>query len=287
MPIAAPAEPVMITAAVVSEGRRPALAALPSRARPALRPQERLARGRWLSARLASCDDRAALIALTLRALHEEFGATAALLLIDGVATTVDGRRAEPALQALAARCVKRGELQRPAQDDAQRGALAVPLQVRGRVQGALALGLSDGDAEAGYDEREDALVLLATQCAALLAVLGGRTVAPVVPAARVRRHAADDSVFVDGDYLIRGVAGGLLWKLLSDHLHSGRRSFTSKELRVDPALRLPEGVDNLDARLILLRRRLAEHGRLARIERTGRGRFEFSLLRPVLLDAA
>jgi hypothetical protein len=44
--------------------------------------------------------------------------------------------------------------------------------------------------------------------------------------------------------------------------------------LRLDRTLRLPDHAENLDARLVLLRRRLEERGACLRIEKTGRGRF-------------
>ena len=105
--------------------------------------------------------------------------------------------------------------------------------------------------------------------------------------ALRVRHFAANDSVFINGEYLIKGVAGAIFWKLLRDHQHSGRVDFTNRELRLDPALRLPDVTDNLEARLLLLQRRLQENSPHIRIERTGRGRFRLCVLRPVVLEDA
>jgi hypothetical protein len=86
--------------------------------------------------------------------------------------------------------------------------------------------------------------------------------------------YRADQSVFINNDYLIKGVAGAILWKLVCDHSALGRDEFTNRELRHDASLRLPDVVDNLEARLILLQRRLAERCNALAIEKTGRGRF-------------
>jgi hypothetical protein len=99
----------------------------------------------------------------------------------------------------------------------------------------------------------------------------------PAAPAgAAVRYYPRDGSVFIDGAYLIKGVAGAIFWKLVREHAGSGRADFSTRELRLSGAeLGLPDTpADNLDARLLLLRRRLAERDAPARIEQTGRGRY-------------
>ncbi len=109
----------------------------------------------------------------------------------------------------------------------------------------------------------------------------------PAGPPLVVRHYAADDTVFVGDEYLIKGVAGAIFWKLLGDYTRAGRTEFTNRELRLDPAIRLPDLSDNLEARLILLQRRLAERVPILALEKTGRGRFRFCVRRPVELVEA
>jgi adenylate cyclase len=105
-----------------------------------------------------------------------------------------------------------------------------------------------------------------------------------------VRFFASDGSTFLDDEYLIKGVAGRILWRLVTDHVRDGRTDFTNREVRLDPSLELPAYKDNLENRLILLKRRLDDRGASMRINRTGRGRFRLEVdgtLRAVLDGAA
>jgi GAF domain/Pyridoxamine 5'-phosphate oxidase len=104
-------------------------------------------------------------------------------------------------------------------------------------------------------------------------------------PVTHVRFFAVDGSTFLDGDYLIKGVAGRVLWSLLGHYTREGRDTFTNREVRLDPALELPDFRDNLDSRLILLKRRLDERDAPIRIERTGRGRFRLVVETALRLD--
>lgn len=172
---------------------------------------------------------------------------------------------------------------------------LAVPLLSCGRTLGVLFVE-SPLDMQFGYAD-EDALVTLAGQLAAAIDLLQAADDAAEAPhprpaasapqgqPLRVRHFASNDSVFVNDAYLIKGVAGAILWRLLRDQARSGRCEFSNRELRLDGGLGLPEVADNLEARLLLLQRRLQEGAHGIRLEKTGRGRFRLCLNGPVRLE--
>jgi adenylate cyclase len=169
---------------------------------------------------------------------------------------------------------------------------IAVPILAGSRLLGVL-FAESPATGRFGYDE-EDGFMVLASLVGAVAAQLEDepaasadedrtpRRAAPSPPGTplRLRRYAENDSVFVGEDYLIKGVAGSILWRLLRAHLEEGRSEHTNRELRLDPAIRLPDLSENLEARLILLQRRLEERCPDLRIEKTGRGRFRFNVRR-------
>lgn len=176
------------------------------------------------------------------------------------------------------------------------RSQVAVPIMGGPRLLGVLYADSME-DYRFGHAE-EDALVVLASQLGSAILTLGedsegdaqAATAAlpPQTADARplcLHHYPENDSVFVDDHYLIKGVAGAVFWKLVSEHARTGRAEFTNRELRLDPAIRLPEIDDNLEARLILLTRRLGERCEGIRIEKTGRGRFRLCVSRPLRLQ--
>ncbi|MFO1312958.1 MAG: GAF domain-containing protein [Burkholderiales bacterium] len=179
------------------------------------------------------------------------------------------------------------------------RSQLAVPVVV-GSTLSAVLYVEDVLDRRFGFDD-EDALVAVAALLGPTIRnmqelaeaaqdVAPARAGSPALqgPPVTVRRYAADDSVFLGDDYLIKGVAGAIFWKLLRDFTASGRTEFSNRELRLDPSIRLPDLSDNLEARLILLSRRLAERAPHIAIEKTGRGRFRLCVRQPVeLLEMA
>lgn len=176
------------------------------------------------------------------------------------------------------------------------RSQLAVPIARAGRLLGVLYVE-SPEDRYFNYED-EDALVTLADHLALLIGLcelhaeshdeMPPRVASPAPPSGApvpVRHFPANDSIFIGDDYLIKGVAGAIFWKLLRHHAQEGRTEFSNRELRLDPTLRLPELCDNLETRLILLQRRLADRCDYLRIEKAGRGRFRLVVGRPLQLS--
>ena len=175
---------------------------------------------------------------------------------------------------------------------------LAVPIVSTGRLLGVLFVE-SPNDLQFSFED-EDMLVAIAGHLGAAVDLIqtGTELAEPATAApgalqaatgatVQVRYFPANSSVFINDTYLIKGVAGAIFWKLLRDFQQHGRTEFSNRELRLDASIGLPDVSDNLEARLLLLQRRLVEHSPFVRIEKTGRGRFRLAVLRPVALQEA
>ncbi|CDZ27829.1 GAF domain-containing protein [Neorhizobium galegae] len=174
---------------------------------------------------------------------------------------------------------------------------IAVPMTAGGTVMGVLFI--ESAERLAFREEDEAALEILAGQAASALRASEREAAAaelrpavrmpePVVSGQEVRvvHHRFDDSVFVDGTYIVKGVAGALLRLMLEWHLSDGRSEFTNREMRLAAGPRMPEIKDNLETRLLLLRRRLEEKQARMRLVRAGRGRVRMEAEGPLILDA-
>jgi hypothetical protein len=174
---------------------------------------------------------------------------------------------------------------------------LAVPAMALGQLVGVVVVESTDSAAFTAADEA--ALMVVASLVASAVEAERGQdraeeVASPAAPAVagdaagqptRVRFFEVDGSTFLDGDYLIKGVAGRILWALLGHHAHEGRVEFSNREMRLDPSLDLPPFRDNFESRLILLKRRLDEREAPVRIEKTSRGCFRLVVEGPVALE--
>jgi putative methionine-R-sulfoxide reductase with GAF domain len=186
-------------------------------------------------------------------------------------------------------------EIPLPGLCDAQ-SFLAIPLAVGSRLIGVIAA--EDADPMKFGEWHEAFLEIVANQIALVLdrmiercdepadaaapAPAPPRAASPASPPTppsrqrelRLTYYKHDDAIFAGDEYLIRNIPARILWKIVAESKRTGRTEFSNRELRVDPSLGLPEVKDNLESRLILLRRRLREKCPALEIVPTGRGRF-------------
>jgi hypothetical protein len=176
---------------------------------------------------------------------------------------------------------------------------LGVPLLVRGELVGVLCL-----ESEQPYrfhEEDKAAIELLGSYIAIAIQNVQlleratethevsdrVRTADRTIEGRRdVTYYERDECVLVDGEYLIRSLPARILWKLLTTRQQTGRDEFTNRELRLDRSLNLPEWKDNLESRLLLLRRRLDEKCPDIRLVPRARGRFALEVACDVALTA-
>jgi hypothetical protein len=102
----------------------------------------------------------------------------------------------------------------------------------------------------------------------------------------RICYVAADETIFLNDEYLIKNLAAKILWYLLRTHEKTGRRDFSNQELRSQADLGLAEVNDNLEARLVLLKKRLQQGAGSVRIVNTSRGRFRLENDLPLELSS-
>jgi hypothetical protein len=176
---------------------------------------------------------------------------------------------------------------------------LAVPVLASNHLLGVLCLQSEEAGRFSAIDER--LALVAARQIAATMAMIRLRAAVetpeeprrdpPGVanqtgPCSLIKHYESDDSVFVDDAYVVKGVPGRILRKIVHAYLSNGRCEFTNKEIRLDSTLQLPDFKDNLETRLILLRRRIEERCDFLQIVSTGRGRFRFIVKRRLRLES-
>jgi hypothetical protein len=165
---------------------------------------------------------------------------------------------------------------------------MAVPMLAKGQLRGVIFVESQTPFAFDHVDEQVLGVITGQLALALWLAELQAQAVAPQTPPAapvaakgkafRFKYFAFDDSVFIDDDYLIKGVPGRLLYHFVKSFQETGRRDFSNREIRRETALKLPDLKDNLETRLILLRRRLEDKGGPLSLTRPERGQIRLEV---------
>jgi adenylate cyclase len=174
---------------------------------------------------------------------------------------------------------------------------VAVPLLANNHLLGVLCLQSEEAGRFTAVDER--LALVAARQIAATMAMIRleaareadeprrdhPRIANQTGPCSVIKHYESDDSVFIDNAYLVKGMPGRIFRKMVHAYLSDGRSEFTNKEIRLDVSMQLPDFKDNLETRLILLRRRLDERCEFVRLVRTGRGQLHLEVRRRLTLE--
>jgi hypothetical protein len=164
---------------------------------------------------------------------------------------------------------------------------MAVPMLAKGQLRGVIFVESQTAFAFDHIDEQVLSLIAGQLALALWLADIQAENAAPEPRAVaapvegnafRFKYFAYDDSVFIDDDYLIKGVPGRLLYHFVKSFRDTGRRDFSNREIRRETALKLPDLKDNLETRLILLRRRLEDKGGPLGLTRPERGQIRLEV---------
>lgn len=175
---------------------------------------------------------------------------------------------------------------------------LAIPLVAHNQLFGVLCVQSEQAGRFTAPDER--VALVAARQIAAGMAMIRlkaagepevsrrdrARPASQTGPCSVIKHFGSDDSVFIDDAYLIKGVPGRIMRKIACAYLAEGRSEFSNKEIRLDASLQLPDFKDNLETRLILLRRRIEERCDFLQIVPISRGRFRFEVKRRLKLES-
>ena len=178
---------------------------------------------------------------------------------------------------------------------------LAVPLMAMGRFVGVL---MVESAVQLAFDETDEAtLTVVAGMIANAIEIDRGPGARPrrerAIPATprpagrpscRRRRSGSSRSTAACSSAPTtssRAWPGASSGRCSTHTCRRGGEEFTNREVRLDPTLELPEYRDNLESRLILLKRRLDERDAPVRIEKTGRGRFRLVVTTPLQLEIA
>ncbi|HLF77437.1 MAG TPA: GAF domain-containing protein, partial [Dehalococcoidia bacterium] len=151
----------------------------------------------------------------------------------------------------------------------AARSQIAVPLLDRTQHVGVVFL---ESDTTGRFSEADEAaLNIAARQVSLAFALLRAR--APTLPEVSaemgtpglvgrttvIKHYAVDHSLFIGGDFLIKGVPGAILWRLLAAYIDEHRADLSARAIRLESNLELPDLGDHFESRLVLLSRRLAD----------------------------